>query len=580
MRLSNAHPRTATSELGPACGLDRGLSPGGPEPVPERRPATGAASASALWIALLALAVTVTGPGRPATAQVTPLGAEIQVNTYTAGSQSRPDVEWRANGEIVVVWESSGSLGDDNLGTSVQMRRLSSNGTPIGTELQVNTFTTGLQSTPRVGSADDGSFVVVFAGQSSDSDPYSDILARRFAANGTALGNAFLVNSYTTQAQTAPAVAQRPNAGFTVVWTNPGGYGPGNDSDAESVAMRRVSSSGTPQGSDLQVNTYTTDKQFLPAAAMDSGGDFIVVWQSNGSNDSDTSQGSVRARRYSSAGTPVGASFQLNTYTTGTQGQAAVAAAGDGSFVVVWPSNGSTGGDSSLTSIQRRRFDASGTGLGSEMQVNQYTTGFQSVPDVAERDDGTFLVVWQSSNDNVDTSGWSVHGRLYSPTGTALGSAFLLASYTTGNQERPHVAFSPDGGHFVAVWDSVGSSGSDSDSHSTQLRRFEVDSDGDGVDDGQDVCPGFDDSGPDADADGVPNACDVCPGGDDTRDGDGDGVPDACDLCTGDDATGDNDGDGVCAEYDCDDNNGAVTCFIFADGFEYGDATNWTAISP
>jgi hypothetical protein len=90
------------------------------------------------------------------------------------------------------------------------------------------------------------------------------------------------------------------------------------------------------------------------------------------------------------------------------------------------------------------------------------------------------------------------------------------------------------------------------------------DSDGDGVCDTNDICPGGDDA-VDGDADGVPDFCDpcpfdnpddtdgdgvcdtndVCPGGDDAIDGDGDGVPDFCDVCPLDNPD-DTDGDGVC----------------------------------
>jgi hypothetical protein len=57
-----------------------------------------------------------------------------------------------------------------------------------------------------------------------------------------------------------------------------------------------------------------------------------------------------------------------------------------------------------------------------------------------------------------------------------------------------------------------------------------IDSDSDGVCDGADICPGFDDA-VDTDTDGVPDGCDQCPGFDDTQDGDGDTVPDDCDNC-------------------------------------------------
>ncbi|MEM9821750.1 MAG: hypothetical protein AAF985_11790, partial [Bacteroidota bacterium] len=56
----------------------------------------------------------------------------------------------------------------------------------------------------------------------------------------------------------------------------------------------------------------------------------------------------------------------------------------------------------------------------------------------------------------------------------------------------------------------------------------EGDSDGDGVCDEIDICPGGDDR-LDYDGDGIPNFCDICGEGDDTIDEDGDGIPDPCD---------------------------------------------------
>lgn len=71
-----------------------------------------------------------------------------------------------------------------------------------------------------------------------------------------------------------------------------------------------------------------------------------------------------------------------------------------------------------------------------------------------------------------------------------------------------------------------------------------TDSDGDGVCDGADQCPGFNDLA-DADSDGVPDGCDICSGFDDLVDADSDGVPDGCDICAGSDDLVDSDSDGV-----------------------------------
>ncbi|MBA45632.1 MAG: hypothetical protein CMB31_03485 [Euryarchaeota archaeon] len=73
------------------------------------------------------------------------------------------------------------------------------------------------------------------------------------------------------------------------------------------------------------------------------------------------------------------------------------------------------------------------------------------------------------------------------------------------------------------------------------------DSDGDGVDDGSDVCEGHDDN-TDWDNDGTPDGCD--------DDDDGDGVNDDIDQCPGFDDNIDSDGDGI--PDDCDAVNGNV----------------------
>lgn len=69
------------------------------------------------------------------------------------------------------------------------------------------------------------------------------------------------------------------------------------------------------------------------------------------------------------------------------------------------------------------------------------------------------------------------------------------------------------------------------------------DTDGDGICDSHDLCPGGDDR-LDMDGDGRPDDCDPCPS-DAADDSEGDGVCDSDDLCPGQDDTIDADGNGV-----------------------------------
>jgi hypothetical protein len=408
-----------------------------------------------------------------------PLWGEFQINRYTLSSQLYPAVALDSNGDFVVAWQSGGSPGDDNSNTSIQAGLFD-----LGQmDHQVNSYTTGQQRYPAVAQDSDGNFVIVWESYGSpgtDSD-YS-IQGQRYDYNGLPQGSQFQVNSYTTSAQRYPAVALDSNGDFVVVWESNGSSvaGPGGPADASSSSIQgqRYNSSGAPQGSQFQINSYTTNSQRNPAVTLDSDGDFVVVWQSNGSGGDDANGYSIQGQRYDSSGAPQGSQFQVNNYTTGSQRTPAVSLDSDGDVVVVWESLGGSGSDTSYHSIQGQRYNNAGTAQGSQFQVNSYTTGSQSSPAVSRDSDGDFVVVWMSNGSSVagpggpaDTSSGSIQGQRYNSVGTAQGSQFQVNSYTTNLQSAPAVSRDSDG-DFVVVWASLGSNGDDASYASIQGQRY------------------------------------------------------------------------------------------------------------
>jgi len=61
------------------------------------------------------------------------------------------------------------------------------------------------------------------------------------------------------------------------------------------IFARHFDAQGVPRGGELQVNTRTVDYQVAPDVAMDGGGDFVVVWDSDAQDGSGTG---VFAQRY------------------------------------------------------------------------------------------------------------------------------------------------------------------------------------------------------------------------------------------------------------------------------------------
>ncbi|MGH8631791.1 MAG: hypothetical protein ACREU7_13640, partial [Burkholderiales bacterium] len=106
---------------------------------------------------------------------------------------------------------------------------------------------------------------------------------------------------------------------------------------------------------EIPVNTTTSNSQDNAAVAMDADGDFVVAWVSN---SQDGSGYGVFARRFNVDGTPATAEFRVNTETADDQFGPAVAMDADGDFVVAWASANQDGDG---LGVRARRFDADGT---------------------------------------------------------------------------------------------------------------------------------------------------------------------------------------------------------------------------
>jgi hypothetical protein len=275
------------------------------------------------------------------------------------------------------------------------------------------------------------------------------------AGGGALVGIEFQVNSYTTGQQRRAAAAMEGNGDFVVVWQS------ARDGDAYGIFAQRFSSGGSRLGGEFQINSYTPDLQTRPAVGMDADGDFVVAWQSDYQDGGDVG---VFARRFSSVGTALGIEFQVNTYTSYSQGRAAVAVSAFGDFVVTWDSVFQDDGDA--TGVFAQRFASSGAAVGVEFLVNSITIDFQSYPGIAMDSDGDFVVAWGSQYQTGGLRG--VFARRFSSAGVSSGE-FRVNTYTPGSQSYPSVGMDQDG-NFVIAWESYG--GQDGDAIGLFAQRF------------------------------------------------------------------------------------------------------------
>ncbi len=371
-----------------------------------------------------------------------PKGNEFQVNSYTTGNQRTPSVAMGSDGSFVVVWESSGQ---DYFFGGVFGQRYAAEGTTLGGEFQINTFTTGNQLWPSAAADTNGNFIVVWESHGQGGGNVN-VYGRRFTSDGTPVGSEFWVNSYTTGSQSRPAVAMDSTGDFIVVWETFGQDG----SFEGGVSGRLFANDGTPVGGDFQVNTYTTGHRYNPSVAMDADGDFVVVWDSYGQGGSSSG---IFARRFANDGSPAGSEFQVNSYsfTTYTRGGPKVALGADGDMAFVWSSYHWTNDLHVLGRVFTN--DGSPRGSGLDIFVNSYVLDNRAHPSVASEDNGDFVVVWENFAYGV----YGIFGQRFAGNGTFLGSQFQVSSHTTSAQTSPTIAMNR--GDFVVAWESSGQDG-------------------------------------------------------------------------------------------------------------------------
>jgi hypothetical protein len=229
------------------------------------------------------------------------------------------------------------------------------------------------------------------------------------------------------------------NGSFVVVWDSP-------DAQNAGVFGQRYNASGGALGGEFPINIYTLSNQMRARVASAEDGRFVVVWDSQ---NQDGSSLTVMGRRYDASGNAQGGEFQVNTYTTMSQGYPAISMTADGRFVVVWASYTQ---DGRFWGVFGQRYDASGAPQGPEFQVNTFSTASQSVPGVAMAEDGSFAVTWRTYQQE-GAGGAGIRGQMFDATGSASGYEFAVNTYTTNLQGTPFMSSAPNGA-FVVVWQS------------------------------------------------------------------------------------------------------------------------------
>ena len=201
------------------------------------------------------------------------LGSEFRVNTYTTSEQRNQVVSIDSSGNFVIAWSSNFQ---DGSGTGIYAQRYNNSGNAQGSEFRVNTYTTSNQRNPAIAVDSSGNFVVAWESFGQDDSVYG-IYAQRYNAAGNPQGSEFRVNTSTSGEQIDPEVNFDGSGNFIITWT-------GRDGSGAGILAQRYNDSGVALGNEFVVNTFTTNTQNQSSIAIDNSGKTVIVWNDGLSN--------------------------------------------------------------------------------------------------------------------------------------------------------------------------------------------------------------------------------------------------------------------------------------------------------
>jgi len=265
-------------------------------------------------------------------------------------------------------------------------------------------------------------------------------------AVGTLMPHEVRVNTYLPSVQENAGIAGYADGGLVLVWDSrrqeQGNYG---------VYLQRFGPDGSPIGGETHVNVFTDKMQSNPAVAVDGLGGTWVAWESFGQ---DGAGSAIIARRFSPDFTFGSDEILVNRRTAGTQHDVVIAGDAQGGATLIWVTPVVTAGGSgplgqTRARIVARRFGPEGGPWGDEFFVSTRAEDTESLPTVAQDEQGRLAVVWAVTDGRGEA--YAIRGRILQTDGTACTPVFTVSEADGAVHIEPAVAATRSG-EFVVAW--------------------------------------------------------------------------------------------------------------------------------
>ena len=279
-------------------------------------------------------------------------------------------------------------------------------------------LTTNSQLAPRVAADSAGNFVTVWQDRRFSTLQLFNItvFGQRYGSNGVKIGQNFRVRNELDTGQ-APDLAVKPNGDFIVCWT---------DRSSSRLLARLFRFDLSPLTDIILVSdsNYANER---PRIDNNEAGYFVIAWESHGI----LSPRRVLIQRFDPFGNKIGSNMNVSdSGVSSRKSYVDVTVRNDGSFIVCWEDNRLNLGEQD---IYCQMYSSSGTKIGSNILVNDFTLDTQFAPKITSDSSGNFCVTWY------ELLAASAYCQYFNSSGVKAGNSFRVGNSAPGGlQAKPN----------------------------------------------------------------------------------------------------------------------------------------------
>ncbi|MEM0900829.1 MAG: hypothetical protein AAGI92_12855, partial [Pseudomonadota bacterium] len=391
---------------------------------------------------------------------------EFQVNNSSNAAHNTPSITQLTNGNVLIVWSTSDDTGaGSSPGRDIIGQIFDPLGNQVGSEFQLNSLAAADdEQAPSITALPNGGFTMTYIdGDQVSGNTFSTrVVVESFNASGAPTGGVFTVAALTATGLVAyenPTIAVASNSNSLIVWEdnvngdilgqryNPqsgsldgpqltlfsDASGPGegtagldvitlangnfmvaqanqNASTNDEIQVRVVGANGTLLGG-AQTVYSALPSAVDPSMTLLSDGRVAIAWTVDNAGATDAG---VRVSILNANGTvAVGGVNGLNPATTVADDQVEPEVVGlqDGGFVVFWADRGTS-------DLHGQRYNSSGSKVGGEFDVENWSSIQLSNIDAVLLEDGRVQITWEE-----DFSSGNIYSAIWDPRTAANSSA-------------------------------------------------------------------------------------------------------------------------------------------------------------